>query len=150
MKNTTVITIFLLLGFLLAPLSGADAGELPPPDARPLSVILQSVEEQKLGSISEAEFDDGFWEVKVCASSACQKLYLDPRTAAEKYRRKTDTEEIPPANSMPISTIIQSVEARELGTITEVEFEHGFWEVELRKNKQKIKLIIDPMTGEPR
>lgn len=150
MKSNRILAILSLSGLLLAPLAVAVADELPPPNAKPLSAILKSVESQKLGSISEAEFDDGLWEVKVCAAQACQQLYLDPRTGEEKRRRKTHSDEMPPANSMPISTIIQSVEARGQGTITEIEFDLGSWEVKLRKDKRKIKLVINPMNGEIR
>ncbi|OOP57860.1 MAG: hypothetical protein AYP45_01050 [Candidatus Brocadia carolinensis] len=63
-------------------------------------------------------------------------------------RRNTVFDEILPAKVLALSTIIQSVEARELWIITEVEFDTGFWEVEIRKDGQKIKLAIDPRNGE--
>jgi hypothetical protein len=136
------------LSLLFAP--AASAGDIPPPGSRPLSSILSAVEAQKLGSISEAEFDDGRWEVKVCQAGACQKLYIDPRTGKETRRRKTDSDDVPPPNAIPLSKIVQSVEARGLGIITEVEFDDGYWEVELRKDGRKIKLVLDPLTGEAR
>lgn len=101
-------------------------------------------------SITEAEFDDSLWVVKVCTAAACQKLYNDPKSGAEVRRRKTVSDEIPPANVLALSKIIQSVEARELGIIAEVEFDDGFWEVELRNEDQKIRLVVDPRTGETR
>jgi hypothetical protein len=148
MKSNSILTVLSVFGLLLAPLSGAGAGELPPPGTKPLSAILKLVEDQRIGSISVAEFDDGLWEVEVCDAEACQKLYLDPLTGEEKRRRKTDSDEIPPANSMPISTIIHSVEDRGLGAVTEVDFDDGVWEVELLKDGRKIKLAMDPMNGE--
>ncbi|MCF6156553.1 MAG: PepSY domain-containing protein [Candidatus Brocadia sp.] len=150
MKSKGVTMVFLMFGLLLSPLTAALAGEILPPGNKPLSLILKSVEERKLGSITEAEFEDGLWEVKICGAAACQKLYLDPRTGDEKRRRKTDSDEIPLANAMSISTIIQSIEARGMGTVIEVDFDDGFWEVELRKDRQKMKLVVDPMTGETR
>lgn len=150
MRNTHVFTILSAFGLLLAPLSGAGADELPPPNSKPLSAILKSVEDRRLGSISEVEFDDGLWEVKVCDAKACQELYLDPQTGEERRRTKEDSDEMPLANAMPISAIIQSVEARGLGVVTEVDFDKGSWKVELRKDGQEIKLYIDPMTGETR
>lgn len=150
MKSKGIPPILLVFGLLLAPLSVAGAGELPSPGSRPLSAILKSVEEQRLGVITEAEFDNGLWEVKICDVGACQKLYIDPRSGEEKRRRKTSPDEMPSANAMLLSTIVQSVEARQLGVITEVDFDDGFWEVELRKDGRKIKLAIDPKSGETR
>lgn len=150
MESTLIVQGALVFGLLLAPLSAAVAGEIPPPGAKPLSVILKSVEDRKLGSISEAEFDDGLWEVKVCSAEACEKLDIDPQTGEEKHRRKKASDEIPPANSRPISTIIESVEGRNSGVVSEVEFDDGFWEVELRKDGRKTRLVLDPMTGNSR
>ncbi|GHU46095.1 hypothetical protein AGMMS50289_18700 [Betaproteobacteria bacterium] len=142
--------------FLLTPLS-AWAGDVPPADSKPLSEILKAVEQQKLGVISESEFDndfwelnDGFWKVKVCNAGACQKLYIDPKSGTEKRRRKTDSDDIAPTDAMPLSAIVQAVEASGLGIITEVEFDDGYWKLELRKDARKIKLALDPRTGAPR
>jgi uncharacterized membrane protein YkoI len=156
MKTKSISSIFLLFVLPLAPLSMAVAGEVPSPKGKPLSEILQSVEAQKSGVIPKAEYDDGLWEVRVCDASACQKLYIDPRSGEQKRRKKADSEKIPPANAMPISKIVQSVEARGLGIITEVEFDEGFWHVfdegfwnvELRKDGRKVKVGIDAITGE--
>jgi len=149
MKSKSIPPILLVVSLLLAPLSVAWAGEVPP-GSKPLSEILESVEEQKLGVITEAEFDDGLWEVKVCDAGACQKLYITPKSGEETHRSKTDSDEMPPVSAMPLSTIIKSVEARGLGIITEVEFDDGFWEVELRKDGRKSELAIDPKSGETR
>lgn len=137
-----------MFGLLLSPLAAALADEVPPLGSKPLSLILKMVEEQKLGSITDAEFDDGLWELKVCATAVCQKLYIDPKSGTEVRRLKTDSEEIPPANALALSTIILSVEARNPGIITEVDFDDGFWKVDLHKDGQKIRLVIDPKTGE--
>jgi Peptidase propeptide and YPEB domain len=150
MKTKNFILILLVSSLLLAPLSLAGANDLPPMGSKPLSIILRSVEEQKLGVIREAEFDHGLWEVDVCDAGACQELSIDPMSGKEKGRRKSDLGEIPPANAMPISKIVQSIEARRLGVIEEIELEHGFWEIELRKEGRKIKLAVDPNTGQTR
>jgi hypothetical protein len=150
MKSKGILPTLLVFGLLLAPLSVAGAGELPSPGSMPLSAILKSLEEQGLGVITEAEFDDGLWEVKICDAGACQKLYIDPMSGEEKRRRETGSDEIPPADAMPLSTIVQSVDAGGLWVVTEVHFDDGFWEVELRKAGRKVKLAIDPRTGETR
>ncbi|MDG6025918.1 MAG: PepSY domain-containing protein [Candidatus Brocadia sp.] len=150
MKNKSVTTIFLTFGLLLSPLAIVLADEKPPRGSKPLSVIIKSVEEQELGSISECEFDDGRWEVKVCAIDGCKKLYINPKSGKEMRRKSTHADEMPPENALVLSTIIESVEARKLGTITEVEYDDGFWDFELLKRGQDVELIIDPMTGEER
>jgi len=150
MKSKHIPTILLVFGLLLTPLSAAVASDLPSPGSRPLSTILKSVEEQRIGVITEAEFDDGLWEVKICNPGACHKLYIDAKSGEEKRRRIAYPAEMPPMHAMPLSTIVESVEARELGIITEVEFDDGFWEVELRKDGRKSKLAIDPRSGETR
>ncbi len=150
MKSNRILAALAVFSPLLISLSIANAGETPPLGTKPLYTILKSVEDQKLGSISEAEFDDGLWEVKVGDAETCQKIYIDPRTGEEKRRRRTETDELPPKNSLPISAVIQSVEARGLGIVTEFDYDNGFWAVDLRKDGRKIKLIVDPMTGEIR
>lgn len=151
MQTTRTKTAPLLLSLLFCPLTVALASqELPPPDSKPLSLILKAVEEQKLGSIAEAEFDDGLWEVKVCAAATCQKLYIDPKSGAETRRKPTEPDDLPPADSVALSTITQSVESRQLGTITDVDFDYGLWKVKLLKDGRKIKLRIDPQTGKER
>ena len=150
MKCNRIALILWAFGLLFTSLSVAWAGDLPPAGSKPLSEILKAVEQQKLGLISEAEFDDGLWEVKVCDAGACQKLHIDPRSGMEKRRRKTDSDDIAPAGAMPLTAIVQSVEARGLGIMTEVEFDDGHWEVELRKDGRKLKLSLDPRTGATR
>ena len=145
--------MFFLSGLylLLATISIAWADELPPPDSKPLSAILKSLEGQELGIITRIEFDDGWWEVKVCKGPACHKLYIDPRSGEENRRREAGSDyELPPANAKPLSSIVRSIEDSKAGVITEVKFDDGFWEVDLLEDGQKIQLDIDPGTGETR
>ena len=147
MKYKNIPLAGFAFGLLLAPLS-AWAGNALPTDSKPLSQILLSVEQQKLGVFSEVEFDDGLWELKVCEAGTCQKIYIAPRSGDEIRRRNVNSDETPPATAKPLSAIVQSVEALGLGGITEVEFDDGFWEIDIRKDGRKIKLTVDPMTGE--
>ena len=145
MKNPVVAMALALSGVCAG---SAAAGELPPAGSKPLSEIVKAVEGKKLGVIAQAEFDDGRWEVTVCEASACQKLYLDPAAGTEQRRRKTDSDELPPADAKPLSAIVQAVEARGAGSISEVEFDMGHWEFALRKDGRKSKLVVDPRTGQ--
>jgi len=151
LKSKSITSFLLGFGLFLATVSIAWASELPPSGSKPLSAILKSLEGQELGVFTSTDFDDGWWEVKAWKAGACQKLYIDPRSGEEKRRRQADSyDELPPANAKPLSVIVQSTEDRKLGTITEVEFYDGFWKVELRKDGRKIKLYVDPKTGETR
>lgn len=142
----------LAFGPVLAAVSTAEAGEVAPPGSKPLSVIINAIEGQRLGVVTSAEFDDGWWEVKVCnAPTTCQKLYIDPKSGEEKRRRNAGSDDgMPSANAKPLSAIVQAIEARETGTITEVDFDRGFWEVELRRDGRRVRVDIDPRTGETR
>lgn len=151
MKVKTTIGSFALLGGLLFGATAAEASELPPADGKPLSAIIKTVEDLGLGVIRGAEFDDGLWEVAVCKGRDCLDLYLDPRTAQEQRRRNDDSDDaLPPAGAKPLSEIIRSLEARNLGTITEIELDDGHWETELRKDGRKVRMNLDPKTGEAR
>jgi uncharacterized membrane protein YkoI len=124
------------------------AGELPPAGSKPLSSILQAVEGLKIGSITDAEFDDGAWEIKACAGRACHKLDIDPISGAEKRRRATDADDaLPPTDGIALSAIAASIEARHEGIISEVDFDDGYWEFEVRKDGQTMKVDVDPKTG---
>ena len=61
-------------------------GERPPEGSQPLPHLLQTVEEQTSGTLTEAEFDDGHLEVRV---------------AGEIVRRKeVQSDETPPTGSL--------------------------------------------------
>ena len=58
-------------------------------------------------------------------------------------------DETPPANAKPLSQIIKSVEDRHYGTITEVEFDDGKWEIEVHQAGGKEKEIyVDAISGQ--
>jgi hypothetical protein len=62
---------------------GARAGwlqeETPPPNAKPLSMIVKMLEDKGYGRISEVEFEDGKWEVEVHQANGKElELHVDP------------------------------------------------------------------------
>jgi uncharacterized membrane protein YkoI len=58
-------------------------------------------------------------------------------------------DETPPPNAKPLSTIIKTVEDRGYGTITEVEFEDGKWEIEVHKTGGKeAEIHVDAISGQ--
>ena len=50
----------------------------PPAGGKTAAQIAHAIEERKLGTISEIEFDDPVWEVTVHGSGVRAKLYVDP------------------------------------------------------------------------
>ena len=50
----------------------------PPTGGKTAAQIARAIEERKLGTISEIEFDDPVWEVTVHGSGVRAKLYVDP------------------------------------------------------------------------
>jgi hypothetical protein len=115
------------------------AMDLPPSDSESLAAIVQSVESKNLGAIRSVEYERawwqlrGLWEITACVET-CFKLYIDPRTGVERHRNSEGLEDqLPPPNTQGPSGIAKFFEDRKLGFITEIEFEHGAWQVTFRE-----------------
>ena len=54
----------------------------PPSGGKTAAQIARALEEQRLGTITELEFDDPLWEAAVHGSGVRAKLYVDPASAA--------------------------------------------------------------------
>jgi hypothetical protein len=133
--------LLLLGGGTLAAIAVMRAMDLPPSDGQSLTAIVQSVERKDLGAIRSVEYErdwwqvSGLWEITLC-KERCLKLYIDPKTGEERRRKSDDLEdELPPANTQGPSAIAKSYEEGKLGFITEIEFEHGAWQVKFRETR---------------
>lgn len=146
MKRTTMR---LGAGWLLMVAATVQAGGIPHKDGKPLSEVLKAAEAQMAGVITEVEFGIGMWEVEIHQGTTETTLYIDPDTAAVSRRQAAQdlNESLPPKEAKPLSEIVKALEAEKLGTITEVEFEDGAWEVTILVDGKQIKLAIDPVTG---
>jgi len=52
--------------------------ETPPSNGKPLSAIIKAVEDRNYGTITEAEFDDGKWEIEVHQAGGREiEIYVD-------------------------------------------------------------------------
>lgn|SRR5690625_281818 len=131
MKNRFVVMVLSVFCLALVPFAVALADGLPPANAKPLSAILTTVQQQNTGRIAEADFDHGRWEVTMCHARGCQKYYFNPVTGAKEGQRGTDYEQSPSTDSKSIVTIVQRVEAAKIGIVTGIDFDHGHWKVEL-------------------
>ena len=124
----------------------AFASDTPPAGSTPLSSILNANASAD-STIVSAEFDDGLWELEVCATNACEKVYVDPKTGKETRRRAIRNQSRPAAGSVSIAQIAAQEEKGGNGTITEIEFDDGRWEVTLDRNGEDSKIWFDARTG---
>lgn len=73
----------ILLGGIIAmpfAVSKALADEVPPEDAKPLSEIIKSVEDEGYERISDVSFDDGAWEVDAYKDDQPRELEINPKS----------------------------------------------------------------------
>ncbi len=142
----------LLASLLLALASSVVlAAEVPPADARPLSQILEAVEKNHPGVIVSADFDERRWEVVSCNADgrSCRELRIDPRTAKTlRDSRDMNFDIRPPAGGKTAAQIAAAIEARKLGTISEIEFDDPVWEVTVHGSGVRAKLYVDPASGD--
>jgi hypothetical protein len=151
MKSTNM-RMFLGTGVVLAAVGTVITRDARSQTGKPLSEIVKSIEDQQLGVVTEIDFDHGRWEVELHKGGRQTTLYLDPNTGAvDRRKERADPHEVlPPEDAKPLSDLIKSVEDQKLGPITEVDYDDGFWEVEVRRSGAKTKLDIDPRSGASR
>lgn len=65
-------------------------------------------------------------------------LSMSPAIASEK----------PPENSIPLSDVVKSLEAKGYSPITEISMDDGVWEVEAYKEGQERELKVNPANAE--
>lgn len=128
MKKTA---FFASIGAALVLPALAQANDVPPANAKPLSSILAMADNLGLGQVVEAEFDDGRWELTVCADRNCQKLYVDAVSGQETRRKASDSERLPPAGSKSMASVISQIEASNAGVVTSADFDDGYWKVQM-------------------
>lgn len=117
---------------------------------RPLSQILQQAESR--GTISMVERERGYWEIVSCnARGECSEHHHDPATGRElrHLARAVKADAMPPPDAQPLSAIVASLEERNLGKITDIEFDDGEWEIDVRSGsgrskRDQIELHVDP------
>lgn len=137
-----------LMGALLLVSAESAIAERPPANSKPLSEILQGVEKSRPGTVISADFDDRLWEIVVCDTGGreCREVYVDPRSGKEqRVGRESNWDTRPPPSGKRASEIARSVEDRKLGVITELEFDDPLWEVEVRADRGRAKLYVDPI-----
>ncbi|MDR2876986.1 MAG: PepSY domain-containing protein [Chromatiales bacterium] len=88
MKNTLISKgAPFIAGAALLFAGSAFAKEMPPVDGKPLSRVIQGIEEQGYTPV-DAAYDDGRWEVKAYRDDTLQKLKVDPMTGEITQHKK--------------------------------------------------------------
>lgn len=72
----------LLSGLIALPFTAslALAGDAPPTDAKPLSEVIKSVEDEGYERISDVSYDDGKWEIDAYRGEQKRDLEVDPHS----------------------------------------------------------------------
>jgi hypothetical protein len=120
-------------------------------ERKPLSDILATLERSDIGVITEVELDDGVWKLDAGKDDSWERIHVDPVTGEIVRRRPTEpADELPPDGALPLSRIVQGLEAADLGHVVEIELDDGWWEVELRREGRRVKIDVHPVTGQRR
>jgi len=141
------------LAFAFASITPATASSRPPAGSKPLSEILQGIERRAGEVVFSAEFGSRSWEILACepGGRSCREINVDPRTGKERRSSPESTADmLPPSNGKTASQIARSVEERKLGVITELEYDDPQWEVQVRPDRGRAKLYIDPISADVR
>ncbi len=149
MPTATRLPPILAAGLLAIAMGPAHAQSVD----RPLSEILQQAESR--GTISMVERERGYWEIVSCDNRGrCTEHRHDPATGHElrSRARAVKAETLPPPDAQPLSAIVASLEERNLGNITEIDFDDGEWEIDVRtgsgrSKRDRIELHVDPVNA---
>ncbi len=126
---------------------GAD-GSVTDSKALPMIEIVQRLENEGYGPFAEVSMDDGKWEVEVRKQDESLELTVDPVSGEILSSHRDDADPTPPAGSMPLSKLLQTVEKNAgYNQFDEVSFERRYWEIEVTKDGQKRELHVDPVTA---
>ncbi|WP_157639865.1 PepSY domain-containing protein [Lamprocystis purpurea] len=137
----------------LALITPATAGSRPPAGSKPLSEILQGIEQRAGEVVFSADFSSGSWEILACKAGGqgCREIEVDPQTGEERSSSPEDTSDaLPPSNGKTASQIARSIEGRNLGVIAELEYDDPQWEAQIRPDRGHVKLYVDPISAEVR
>ncbi|QDS91546.1 hypothetical protein FF011L_02760 [Roseimaritima multifibrata] len=123
-------------------------GESPNRQVLSMVEIVQGLEKEGYGPFAELSRDDGRWEVEARKGNESLELTVDPLTGKVLSQHRDDPEQAPPAESMALSKLLQSVlDHGSYRNFEEVSFERRYWEIEIYKDGQKRELHVDPITA---
>jgi uncharacterized membrane protein YkoI len=123
------------------------ADESPPADGKQLLEIVRGLEEQGYAPIIETSFDDGVWEVEAYKNEAAFELSVNPTSGEVVSEHPDDGDPKPPADALPLSSIIEGLEKAGYSDVNDLSFERHIWEVEATRESTKRELRVDPKSG---
>jgi hypothetical protein len=86
MKKLIIATLFFSMLFLQASI----ASDMPPKNAKPISEIVRTLQEQGYSPFVDIEFEDGKWRVKAYKEGVKRELKIDPVSGKIVSDRKDD------------------------------------------------------------
>ncbi len=141
------------LTLIVAAIAPVAASSRPPAGSKPLSEILQGIEQRAGEVVYSAGFSSGSWEILACKAGGqgCREIDVDPQTGEERSSSPEDASDtLPPSNGKTASQIARSIEGRNLGVITELEYDDPHWEAQVRPDRGHAKLYVDPISADVR
>lgn len=83
MKKSRLLSAVFISSIIVAStgFSQVVAGDRPPADAKPLSEIVKSIEDQGYSPVTEVEMEKGIWEIEAYKDNQERDLRVDPITA---------------------------------------------------------------------
>lgn len=88
------------------------------------------------------------WEVEAYKGETAIELSVNPKTGEVVSEHPDDGDTKPPADALPLSTIIERLEKAGYSDVSDLSFEHQSWEVEATRESKKRELRVDPKSGE--
>ena len=129
--------------------------ETPADDALSLREIVQGVEGRDYSSIAEVSYEEGHWRIEASKGGSPVAVTVDPArgdVVAERPRDDDDDDDAPPAGSLPLSQILETLEREGYTNVTSVDFEDDKdpprWEIDALKNGKPHEVDVNPATGE--
>jgi len=116
-----------------------------PPGSKPLSKILQLLEQKKIQP-ARVVLDDRKWVVDGLTNKESVRLHVDPRTG-RITQRETIPDLDPVEGALPVSRILEKLEAARPGPVRGVRYQKKRWLVETHNGKVTTEIQVSAETG---
>ena len=116
--------------------------------AMPLVDIIERLEQEGYGPVTEASFDDGHWEIETFKSGKAYELTVDGRNGKVLSEHRDNAKPRPPRDAQLLSQILHRLDKAGYTNIDDVSFERNYWEVEAHREDGKYELHVHTVTGE--